>query len=110
MYIHHTPRPLADAEAYHKFLSHNRHLIIQIKMSVIVFVGVVVIAICVVYIFFQCRTKVLKPLMKNAKMRRPSSHEERKELFGSTDTLDNLLPSDKNSLPLKIRKDTEFFV
>lgn len=109
MYTPFSPEPLADAEAYHRFLRHNKHILLQIKMSIIFFIGGVVIAICVVYIVLQCKTKLLKPILRQAGSRRTSSAGAT-DTCVSTDTLEHLLPPDKNSYPMKIRKDTEFFV
>lgn len=109
MYIPHSPRPVSEVEAYHRFVSHNKHLLLQIKMYVIFFVGGVIIVICLVYIFIQCRTKMVTPIIRQANNRRTPT-EETKTLFGSADTLENLLPLDKNTLPMKIRRDKEFYV
>ncbi|CAG5119773.1 unnamed protein product [Candidula unifasciata] len=109
MYTPLSPQPLADAEAYHRFLRHNEHILLQIKMSVIVFIGGVIIAICVVYIVIQCRTNVLKPIFRQANSRRTSSAGST-DTPASRDTLEHLLPPDKNNFPMKIRKDTEFYV
>ena len=105
----HHPRPLVDPEAYDEFINHNKHLMVQIKTSVIFFIGGIVILVCMVYIVLQCKTKVVKPLIKQSQDRKDSS-QEKKPIYDSTDTLDNLLPSDMNCLPLKMRKDREFFV
>ncbi|XP_059172802.1 uncharacterized protein LOC131953584 [Physella acuta] len=99
LYTEHSAHPSSDAEAYHHYLDRNKHLLLQIKMSVIFFVGGVIIVICVVYIFIQCRTKVVKPVLKQVQNRR-SLKEDKKALFGSSDTLENLLTADNNSPPM----------
>ncbi|KAK3743210.1 hypothetical protein RRG08_064063 [Elysia crispata] len=111
MYAHHPRRPVPETEAYHRLINHNKHLLLQIKMTVILFIGVVVIIVCIAYIVIQCRSKIMRPLARQAQVRRAQEETDTRRLFGSTDTLDDLLPpSEKNSLPLKIRKDAEFYV
>lgn len=111
MYVHHPKRPLPETEAYHRLIDHNKHLLLQIKMTVILFIGVVVIIVCIIYIFTQCRTKLVRPLFRQTQHRKAQEKADTRRLFGSTDTLDDLLPPcEKNSLPLKIRKDAEFYV
>ncbi|RUS79585.1 hypothetical protein EGW08_012656 [Elysia chlorotica] len=111
MYAHHPRQPVPETEAYHRLINHNKHLLLQIKMTVILFIGAVVIVVCIAYIVIQCRVKIMRPLTRHAQARRARDESDTRRLFGSTDTLDDLLPpSEKNSLPLKIRKDTEFYV
>ena len=99
----HTPRPLGGAEAYHRFLWHNKHVLFELKLSVIVIVGGIIMLACVVYIVLQCRARVRTlPQSKNRR-------DDEKELFGSTETLENLIPAE-NSIRLKVRKGEEFFV
>ncbi|KAL8622662.1 hypothetical protein ACOMHN_009296 [Nucella lapillus] len=101
---HHTARPLGGAEAYHRFLWHNKHVIFELKLSVMVVVGAIIIVVCVVYIALQCRARV-RPV-GSGKNRR----DDEKELFGSSDTLENLIPPVENSIRLKVRREQEFFV
>ncbi|GFO07811.1 hypothetical protein PoB_003431600 [Plakobranchus ocellatus] len=111
MYAYHPKRPVPETEAYHRLIDHNKHLLLQIKMSVILFIGGIVIVVCIAYIFIQCRSRVVRPLVKQVQVRKAQERADSQKLFGSTDTLDDLLPpSEKNSMPLKIRKDAEFYV
>lgn len=100
----HTPRPLGGAEAYHRFLWHNKHVLFELKLSVIVIVGGIIMLACVVYIVLQCRARSRSP-PNQTKNRR----DDEKELIGSTETLENLIPAE-NSIRLKVRKGEEFFV
>lgn len=99
----HPGRPLGGAEAYHRFLWHNRHVLFELKLSVIVIVGGIIVLACVVYIAMQCRARV-RPAGQSKNRR-----DDEKELFGSTETLENLIPAE-NSIRLKVRRDKEFFV
>ncbi|KAK7496291.1 hypothetical protein BaRGS_00012456 [Batillaria attramentaria] len=100
---HRTPHPLAGAEAYHRFLWHNKHVLFELKLSVIVILGGIIVLACVVYIVMQCRARI-RPPGQNKNRR-----DDEKELFGSTETLENLLPAE-NSIRLKVRREQEFFV
>lgn len=99
-----TPRPMAGPEEYHLFLWHNKHLLFELKMSVIVVLGGIIVLACVVYIVIQCRARA----KATAHAQSPRKEDE-KELFGSTETLDNLLPAE-NCIRLKVRKEQEFYV
>ncbi|KAK7010966.1 hypothetical protein BgiMline_002608 [Biomphalaria glabrata] len=106
----HSGKAHHEIESQHTLLDHNKHLLLQIKMSVIFFVGGAIIVICLVYIVFQCRNKQAKHHLKQAHNRRPSE-EKSKAFLGSNDTLENLLPEENtNVIPIKIRKDREFYV
>lgn len=96
----HTTGPLADAEAYRRVVWHNKHLLFELKLSVIVVLGGIIVLACVVYIVLQCRSRARTT---------PSLKEDEKELFGSTDTFDTVMPL-ANSIRLKVRKDQEYFV
>lgn len=44
-------------EVYHHLLLHNRHIVYEIKLSLILILGTVIILICVMYIVFQCKRR-----------------------------------------------------
>ncbi|PVD30618.1 hypothetical protein C0Q70_09891 [Pomacea canaliculata] len=71
-------------------------------MSVIVVLGGIIVLACVVYIVIQCRARA----KATAHAQSPRKEDE-KELFSSTETLDNLLPAE-NCIRLKVRKNKSF--
>ncbi|KAL8594102.1 hypothetical protein ACOMHN_000814 [Nucella lapillus] len=99
----HLLTPVQGGEAYQRLQWQKQHVLFELKMWVMVLVGAVVIVACVVYIVLQCRSR-LRPTAQPRGLR-----EDEKELFGSTETLENLIPAD-NSIRLKVRKEKEFFV
>lgn len=109
MYLPESSRPQTEAEVYHRLLTHNKHILLQVKMYVIFFVGGVIIIICVVYIFFQCKSNVAKPPKRQISNTR-TPKENKKNVFDPNDTLEKLLPSNTNIVCPKIRKDKEFYV
>lgn len=44
-------------EVYHHLLLHNRHIVYEIKLSLILILGTVIILICVMYIVSQCKRR-----------------------------------------------------
>ena len=95
---------LSGGTRFHHLLIRNKHLLSEIKLSVILTIGGIVIIVCLVYIFVQCRSRS-GSLTRLARNRR---RDDEKELVDSTDTLENLLPAD--AIKLKVRKEQEFYV
>lgn len=44
-------------EAYHRRTAHNKHLVYDIRLALLVLIGTVVLVVCVVYLIIQCRLK-----------------------------------------------------
>lgn len=91
---------------YHHLIIRNKHILSEIKLSVVIVIGSIVIVACLVYIVIQCRTKGnAARAMKNRRA------DDEEELFDSSDTTEQLLPQPPdNAIRLKVRREPEFYV
>lgn len=92
-------------EVYHHLLQHNRHIVYEIKLSLILILGSVIILICVMYIVSQCKRKIAAE-RKWAKNR--CSNCDKKALLRHSPEVSQMLTDNEIIGQTKISK--EFFV
>lgn len=92
-------------EVYHHLLLHNRHIVYEIKLSLILILGTVIILICVMYIVSQCKRRRAAGV-KSSKNR--CNDCDRKALLRHSSEVSQMLTDNEIIGKTKIGK--EFFV
>lgn len=92
-------------EVYHHILLNNRHIVYEIKLSLILILGSLAILACVVYIVTQCKRKHSTDV-KYVKNR--CCNCDKKALLRHSTEMANMLTDNEIIGETKIRK--EFFV
>lgn len=93
-------------EVYHHLLLHNRHIVYEIKLSLILILGTVIILICVMYIVSQCKRRRAAAGIKSTKNR--CNDCDRKALLRHSSEVSQMLTDNEIIGKTKIGK--EFFV
>lgn len=100
---------LSQVEMYHQLMHDNKKLIYEIKIGIVTIIGSLVIIVCLIYIFIQCKRGSSQLYNSLARNRRP--FERTKSSNEVHDSMENLLKhKSHNCITIGNKNEIEYFV
>lgn len=97
---------LSKVEMYHQLMHDNKQLIYEIKIGIVSVIGTVIIIVCLIYIFLQCKRGSSNLYHSYTRNRR---HFERTKMSDCHESMENLLKT-KTHITIGTKNEMEFFV
>jgi hypothetical protein len=97
---------LSQVEMYHQLMHDNKQLIYEIKIGIVAVIGTIIIVVCLIYIFIQCKRSSSNLLNTYSRNRRLFEKTTSKDCHES---MENLLKT-KTHITIGTKNEMEFFV